>query len=123
MMFPTSFKALEFEVSFDLVKLQHHKKVFLREFHITHEHPPFSKFPLPIRTIFINNFLSSCAESNLNGVYCDEPLGNNYHGIFWEHWLGDYSLKASKMMVRPKDVWFSNPDDDLIELGNKLGGH
>lgn len=98
------------------------KSVFQNKFDITHERPPFSKFPLPIRTIFINNFLSSCAESNLNGVYCDEPLGNDYHGIFWEHWLGDYSLKASKMMVRPKDVWFSNPDDDLIELGNELGG-
>jgi hypothetical protein len=66
---------------------------------------------------------SSCAESNLNGVYRTEPLGEdsrNYKGIFWEHWLGDYSLKASKMMIRPKEVWFSEPsDDDLIELRNE----
>lgn len=67
--------------------------------------------------------LFSCAESNLNGLYRDEPLGNNYRGIFWEHWLGDYSLKATKMMLRPKDVWFSTPsDEDLIELGNDFVG-
>lgn len=69
---------------------------------------------------------SSCAESNLNGVYRDEPLGDDsrsYHGIFWEHWHGDYSLKATKMMIRPKDVWFTNPaDEDLIELGNEMLG-
>lgn len=71
--------------------------------------------------VLLINLHSSCAESNLNGVYQDEPLGNNYHGIFWEHWLGDYSMKATKMMIRPKDVWFSNPsDEDLIELGNDL---
>lgn len=68
--------------------------------------------------------LSSCAESNLNGIYHDEPLGEssrNYKGIFWEHWLGDYSLKASKMMIRPKDVWFSQPsDEDLIEIQDDL---
>lgn len=69
----------------------------------------------------------SCAESNLNGAYHDEPLGEHsreYKGIFWEHWLGDYSLKASKMMIRPKDVWFSSQqtetdDDDLIEIQNE----
>jgi Fibrinogen beta and gamma chains, C-terminal globular domain len=57
-------------------------------------------------------------------MYRDEPLGNDYNGIFWEHWLGDYSLKATKMMLRPKDVWFTVPiDDDLVELnGNELDG-
>lgn len=69
------------------------------------------------------SFPYSCAESNLNGIYHDEPLGQQsrkYKGIFWEHWLGDYSLKASKMMIRPKDVWYSQPlDDDLIEIQNE----
>ncbi|CRK95275.1 CLUMA_CG008643, isoform A, partial [Clunio marinus] len=72
-------------------------------------------------------WFKSCAESNLNGIYRDEPLGGdsrNYHGIFWEHWLGDYSLKATKMMIRPKDFWLSNPkDENLIELGNDMLGH
>ena len=41
----------------------------------------------------------------------------NFSGIFWEHWLGDYSLKASKMMVRPKDLFNSFiTDEDLIEF-------
>lgn len=78
-----------------------------------------SFFHTNINFYSINSF-TSCAESNLNGVWRDEPLGNEYQGIFWEHWLGDYSLKASKMMVRPKDVWFSNPDEDLSDLGNEL---
>lgn len=70
------------------------------------------------------NFLSrlSCAESNLNGIYRDEPTGEdsrNYKGIFWEHWHGDYSLKASKMMIRPKaDGFVEPPDEDLIDFNN-----
>ena len=45
----------------------------------------------------------SCAESNLNGIYFEEPTGHSYAGILWEHWLGDYSLKATRMMIRPKE--------------------
>lgn len=56
-------------------------------------------------------------ESNLNGVYRNEPSENNSSlsieeigdgGIFWKNWLGNSPLKATKMMVRPKDVWFSS---------------
>lgn len=46
----------------------------------------------------------SCFESNLNGEYFTDPDDNGYYrGIIWELWLGDYSLKAVKMMIRPKD--------------------
>ena len=45
----------------------------------------------------------SCFESNLNGEYFESPEENGYfQGIIWELWLGDYSLKATRMMVRPK---------------------
>ena len=44
----------------------------------------------------------SCFESNLNGEYMDKPEDNGYYrGIIWELWLGDYSLKETKMMIRP----------------------
>jgi len=47
--------------------------------------------------------MTSCFESNLNGEYHDDPLDNDYYkGIIWELWRGDYSLKSSKMMVRPR---------------------
>jgi len=46
----------------------------------------------------------SCFEANLNGEYFSDPLDNGYYrGIIWELWLGDYSLKSAKMMVRPRD--------------------
>ena len=32
----------------------------------------------------------------------DKPEDNGYYrGIIWELWLGDYSLKETKMMIRP----------------------
>ena len=44
----------------------------------------------------------SCFEANLNGEYFTEDEENGYYrGIIWELWLGDYSLKETKMMVRP----------------------
>ena len=47
---------------------------------------------------------SSCFESNLNGEYFPSPEDNGYYrGIIWELWLGDYSLKSAKMMVRPSN--------------------
>ena len=47
---------------------------------------------------------SSCFESNLNGEYFSDPNENGYYrGIIWELWLGDYSLKGVKMMIRPKN--------------------
>ena len=46
--------------------------------------------------------LSSCFEANLNGEYFSDPTDNGYYrGIIWELWLGDYSLKETKMMIRP----------------------
>ena len=46
----------------------------------------------------------SCFEANLNGEYFNDPDDNGYYrGIIWELWLGDYSLKSVRMMIRPKD--------------------
>ncbi|CAG9768752.1 unnamed protein product [Ceutorhynchus assimilis] len=46
-------------------------------------------------------WFNRCFESNLNGVYYKKPHENDYfRGIIWEHWLGNYSLKKSLMMVR-----------------------
>ena len=57
-----------------------------------------------IAVLSYNNFtMISCFESNLNGEYHDDPLDNDYYkGIIWELWRGDYSLKSSKMMIRPR---------------------
>lgn len=52
----------------------------------------------------------SCLEANLNGVYRIQPNGNNFVGIVWEHWLGDYSLKSTQMMIRPKVMWDNGTD-------------
>ncbi|XP_055854919.1 angiopoietin-2 [Episyrphus balteatus] len=49
-------------------------------------------------------WFNNCAEANLNGVFHNTPLGHNYVGIVWDQWHGDYSLRSSKMMLRPK-VW------------------
>ncbi|KAJ8921905.1 hypothetical protein NQ315_008538 [Exocentrus adspersus] len=49
-------------------------------------------------------WFNRCFESNLNGVYHRRPNDNNYfRGIIWEHWLGNYSLKKTVMMVKSKD--------------------
>ena len=50
--------------------------------------------------LYIFSF-SSCFESNLNGEYFSNPQSNGYYrGIIWELWLGDYSLKETRMMIR-----------------------
>ena len=47
--------------------------------------------------------ICSCFEYNLNGEYHEDPEDNGYyHGIIWELWRGDYSLKSSRMMIRSK---------------------
>lgn len=44
----------------------------------------------------------SCFESNLNGEYHTDPRDNDYYrGIIWELWLGDYSLRATEIKIRP----------------------
>ncbi|XP_037779578.1 uncharacterized protein LOC119576102 isoform X6 [Penaeus monodon] len=44
----------------------------------------------------------SCFESNLNGDYFTSPKDNDYYrGIIWELWLGDYSLRATEIKIRP----------------------
>lgn len=49
----------------------------------------------------------SCFESNLNGEYHVDPNDNDYYrGIIWELWLGDYSLRATEIKIRPTS--FSN---------------
>ena len=46
----------------------------------------------------------SCFEANLNGEYFPIDGDNGYYrGIIWELWLGDNSLKAAVMMVKPAD--------------------
>ncbi|XP_031621103.1 angiopoietin-2-like isoform X2 [Contarinia nasturtii] len=57
-------------------------------------------------------WFNNCIEANLNGVYRFNPLNNNYVGIIWEKWLGDYSLKSTKMMIRPKVVWSPSTSHD-----------
>ncbi|KAJ8961855.1 hypothetical protein NQ318_021472 [Aromia moschata] len=48
-------------------------------------------------------WFNRCFESNLNGIYYKRPHDNNYfRGIIWEHWLGNYSLKKSVMMIKSK---------------------
>ncbi|XP_024942556.1 uncharacterized protein LOC107269500 isoform X2 [Cephus cinctus] len=45
----------------------------------------------------------SCFEANLNGdYYIQNGPHDSFRGMIWEHWHGDYSLKSSKMMLRPK---------------------
>ncbi|KRT80825.1 hypothetical protein AMK59_6155 [Oryctes borbonicus] len=47
-------------------------------------------------------WFNSCFEANLNGVYYRNPSTNEYfRGIIWEHWLGNYSLKKTVMMIKP----------------------
>lgn len=41
-------------------------------------------------------------------------MNNNFVGIIWEKWLGDYSLKATKMMIRPKVDWFNANDGRFV---------
>lgn len=58
----------------------------------------------------------SCAESNLNGKYYPEnPRAHKSTGILWESWLGDYSLKTSIIMIRPKDTWNRDEESSAAE--------
>lgn len=46
----------------------------------------------------------------MNGNYYKYPLKSNYQGLIWESWLGNVSLKKTKMMIRnPRD-----PRKDLV---------
>jgi hypothetical protein len=57
-----------------------------------------SLLTLPLLTLL----LASCFESNLNGEYFAAEEDNGYYrGIVWELWLGDYSLAAAELLVRP----------------------
>ncbi|XP_073831214.1 uncharacterized protein [Musca autumnalis] len=71
-------------------------------------------------------WFDNCSEANLNGIYRFTPLGNNYNGIMWELWHGDYSLKSTRMMIRPKQhtdergvLYSSNSYDDIDEHHNE----
>nr|XP_029718455.1 angiopoietin-2-like [Aedes albopictus] len=58
-------------------------------------------------------WFNSCAESNLNGIYyAENPRSHKSTGILWEPWLGDYSLKSTIMMIRPRDMW--NTEDESV---------
>ncbi|XP_063868844.1 uncharacterized protein LOC135104951 isoform X4 [Scylla paramamosain] len=50
----------------------------------------------------------SCFESNLNGEYYTHPREHEYRGIIWEMWLGDYSLWATEIKIRPASYSFSS---------------
>ncbi|XP_021712214.1 angiopoietin-2-like [Aedes aegypti] len=57
-------------------------------------------------------WFNSCAESNLNGIYyAENPSSHQSTGILWEPWLGDYSLKSTVMMIRPRDVWATDDEN------------
>lgn len=56
-------------------------------------------------------FICSCIEANLNGVYQTSPLGHDFVGIIWYGWLGDYSLRSVRMMIREKST-------DTVEAEN-----
>ena len=75
----------------------------------------FIHFDINDKSIF--DFYFSCFESNLNGEYQEDPEDNDYyHGIIWELWRGDYSLKTSKMMIRSKafhDVANLDPQNNM----------
>lgn len=63
-------------------------------------------------------WFNNCLESNLNGKYFTDPLSSKYTGIIWEHWLGDYSLSSTKLMIRPtqhSDLWINDDAEDMSE--------
>ncbi|XP_050082492.1 angiopoietin-2-like [Anopheles aquasalis] len=61
-------------------------------------------------------WFNSCAESNLNGkYYLENPRAHKLTGILWESWLGDYSLKSSIIMIRPKDAWTRDEESSAAE--------
>lgn len=64
---------------------------------------------------------NNCLESNLNGKYSRDPLNTHYTGIIWEQWLGDYSLKATTMMIRPvgpvRGLWIDEDEADEVDDG------
>ncbi|XP_049547807.1 angiopoietin-1-like [Anopheles darlingi] len=61
-------------------------------------------------------WFNSCAESNLNGkYYLENPRAHKSTGILWESWLGDYSLKSSLIMIRPKDAWNRDEESSAAE--------
>lgn len=75
-------------------------------------------------TIYIFKYIlySSCFESNLNGEYHEVPEDNDYyHGIIWELWKGDYSLKSSKLMIRSKTFHDTfNLDSNNNNMNNEV---
>ncbi|XP_076253255.1 uncharacterized protein LOC143191767 isoform X1 [Rhynchophorus ferrugineus] len=55
-------------------------------------------------------WFTRCFESNLNGIYFKTPRENeHFRGLIWEHWLGNYSLKKSVMMVKSKFIRAEEP--------------
>ncbi|XP_030376437.1 fibrinogen-like protein 1 [Scaptodrosophila lebanonensis] len=46
-------------------------------------------------------WFDSCMEANLNGIYRHKPQGHNFNGFIWSN---DYSMKAGRMMLRPRKL-------------------
>lgn len=65
-------------------------------------------------------WFNNCLESNLNGLYFDKPFNNSFAGIVWEHWLGDYSLSGTTMMIRPapsqNGLWMDDDEEEESPL-------
>lgn len=104
------------------------KSVFIHELEQFFRWAMMHIYVLYVNVHFIDPILCltrfSCIEANLNGVYQVNPTNNNYVGIIWEKWLGDYSMKSTKMMIRPKIEWSNatHPGDSDID-GQKPPNH
>lgn len=73
----------------------------------------FDKYVFPrMVSCQLSSLIFSCSEANLNGVYRDQPKDHDYIGIVWENWHGDYSLKKSRMLIRPKNIWQDLEDSE-----------
>jgi len=44
---------------------------------------------------------SDCARSNLNGKYLTDHYRGYAYGMFWYHYKGQRTMKATWMMIRP----------------------
>ena len=45
--------------------------------------------------------LNKCLFACLKLTNCTHKDNGYYRGIIWELWLGDYSLREARMLVRP----------------------